>query len=94
MKKQLPLTGIPLPERRPQTTGWPAPALAQDDCRALFQWFADRANSRQQVRDQTSEIDWQVDASPWPMPPARPWAPVPQTGLKAAWDRILEAVQL
>ena len=64
MKKQLPLTGIPLPERKPL------------------------------MLDGEPGIDWQVDASPWPMPPARPWAPVPQTGLKAAWDRILDAVKL
>ncbi len=32
-------------------TGWPAPELAQDDCRPLFRWFANKADSRRQVRE-------------------------------------------
>lgn len=31
-------------------TGWPAPALAQDDHRPLFRWFASKPDARRLVR--------------------------------------------
>jgi hypothetical protein len=34
----------------PTKTGWPAPELAQDDCRGLFRWFASRPDARRLVR--------------------------------------------
>lgn len=34
----------------PLKTGWPMPALMQDDHRGLFRWFASRAGSRRLVR--------------------------------------------
>lgn len=35
-------------------TGWP-PGLLQDDCRALFDWFASRLDARERVRDVCGE---------------------------------------
>jgi hypothetical protein len=35
----------------PLRTGWPAPALAQDDHRPLFRWFASKPDARRLVRD-------------------------------------------
>jgi hypothetical protein len=32
-------------------TGWPPPALAQDDDRKLFRWFASRPDARRLVRE-------------------------------------------
>lgn len=37
-------------------TGWPMPALMQDDCRALFRWFANRLGSRRLVREAAKEL--------------------------------------
>jgi hypothetical protein len=34
----------------PTKTGWPAPELAQDDCRGLFRWFASKPDARRLVR--------------------------------------------
>lgn len=36
-------------------TGWPAPALAQDD-RKLFRWFASKPDARLGVREAAAEI--------------------------------------
>lgn len=33
-----------------EKTGWPMPELMQDDCRALFRWFASKPDSRHLVR--------------------------------------------
>lgn len=46
------LTLPPMPSR----TGWPAPALAQDDHRKLFAWFASRPDARLRVREAASAI--------------------------------------
>lgn len=37
-------------------TGWPAPALAQDDERQLFRWFASRLDTRRRVRESAARI--------------------------------------
>ena len=37
-------------------TGWPAPALMQDDCRALFRWFASKPDARRLVREAAQRI--------------------------------------
>lgn len=34
----------------PEKTGWPPPALMQDDCRGLSRWFASRPDARRLVR--------------------------------------------
>lgn len=39
----------------PAKTGWPMPALMQDDCRELFRWFANRLGSRRLVREAIEE---------------------------------------
>lgn len=39
----------------PLKTGWPMPALAQDDCRALFRWFASKLDARRRVREAISD---------------------------------------
>jgi hypothetical protein len=35
----------------PLKTGWPAPALCQDDDRKLFRWFASKPDARLRVRE-------------------------------------------
>lgn len=35
----------------PRKTGWPEPALAQDDHRGLFRWFASKPDARMRVRE-------------------------------------------
>lgn len=40
-------------------TGWPPPALLQDDCRKLFCWFASRPDARRLVR----EVAYQISQS-------------------------------
>jgi len=35
----------------PPKTGWPQPALAQDDLRGLFRWFASKPDARRRVRE-------------------------------------------
>jgi hypothetical protein len=40
----------------PPKTGWPAPALMQDDDRKLFRWFAGRVGSRRLVRESVAAI--------------------------------------
>lgn len=35
-------------------TGWPAPALMQDDHRGLFRWFASKPDARLRVREALS----------------------------------------
>lgn len=40
----------------PLKTGWPAPALMQDDDRKLFRWFASRLDARQRVREAAAAI--------------------------------------
>lgn len=35
----------------PRKTGWPEPALAQDDHRGLFRWFASKPDARVRVRE-------------------------------------------
>ena len=37
-------------------TGWPAPALCQDDDRKLFRWFASRLDARRLVRHAVAKI--------------------------------------
>lgn len=37
-------------------TGWPPPALAQDDCRPLFRWFASKPDARRLVRENCERI--------------------------------------
>lgn len=37
-------------------TGWPPPALAQDDHRKLFAWFASKLDARRLVRSTSSSI--------------------------------------
>lgn len=49
----VPLDG---PKIGPKTTGWPAPALCQDECRPLFRWFAERLGSRRLVREAGERI--------------------------------------
>lgn len=39
----------------PRKTGWPPPALAQDDCRALSKWFASKPDARMHVRDAATD---------------------------------------
>lgn len=47
------------PVRDPgEMTGWPAPALAQDDSRGLFRWLASKPDSRVCVR---ASLDPQPD---------------------------------
>lgn len=53
---QIPLPGVPVPERA------------------------------QLVLNGEPGIDWQVDASPWPMPPVRPWEPRPRE--LSVWERV------
>lgn len=33
-----------------EKTGWPMPELMQDDCRALFRWFASKPDARHLAR--------------------------------------------
>lgn len=40
----------------PPKTGWPPPALMQDDHRGLFRWFASRLGSRRLVRESVSSL--------------------------------------
>lgn len=42
--------------KAPLKTGWPAPALAQDDHRPLFKWFASRLDARRLVREACAAI--------------------------------------
>lgn len=37
-------------------TGWPAPALMQDDSRPLFRWFASKPDARRLVRESVARI--------------------------------------
>jgi hypothetical protein len=46
----------PAPAPTPPKTGWPPPALMQDDDRALFRWFASRLDARQRVREAAAAI--------------------------------------
>lgn len=41
---------------REQKTGWPAPALMQDDSRPLFRWFASKPDARVLVRESVARI--------------------------------------
>lgn len=44
------------PVREPgEKTGAPPPELAQDDCRGLFRWFAERLGARRLVREALGE---------------------------------------
>lgn len=38
-------------------TGWPAPALMQDDDRKLFRWFASKPDARRRVREACEAIE-------------------------------------
>ncbi|WP_157266428.1 hypothetical protein [Azohydromonas aeria] len=40
----------------PEATGWPPPALAQDDCYPLFAWFASKPDARRLVREHCERI--------------------------------------
>jgi hypothetical protein len=44
------------PPPLPPKTGWPPPALMQDDNRKLFAWFASRLDARQRVREAVAAI--------------------------------------
>jgi len=46
------------PARVPRVTGWPAPALMQDDCRGLFRWFASKPDARRLVREALARSTW------------------------------------
>lgn len=37
-------------------TGWPAPALMQDDHRPLFRWLARKSDARRLVRESAARI--------------------------------------
>jgi hypothetical protein len=39
-----------------ETTGWPPPALAQDDHYPLFAWFASKPDARRLVREHCARI--------------------------------------
>jgi hypothetical protein len=39
-------------------TGWPPPALAQDDDRKLFRWFASKLDARRRVREACEDIEF------------------------------------
>jgi hypothetical protein len=45
----------------PTKTGWPAPELAQDDCRGLFRWFASKPDARRLVRINLGLTDKDLD---------------------------------
>jgi hypothetical protein len=53
-------------------TGWPTPPLLQEDSRELFKWFANRINSRQQVRE-TMETLYNREPSLWTKRLLYPW---------------------
>jgi len=49
--------GMPPLRTKDDKTGWPAPALAQDDHRGLFHWFASKPDARALARESASSIE-------------------------------------
>jgi hypothetical protein len=48
-----------------EKTGWPLPALMQDDHRGLFKWFASKPDARRLVREEAERIKMVKAPSQW-----------------------------